>query len=681
MTTQGTLFLVVGPSGAGKDSLMDRARAHFGGDANWLFARRMVTRPAGAGGEDHIPITPEDFARMREEGAFLSSWDAHGLSYGLPLSLMADLAAGRNVVANVSRTVLSQIARRVPQTLVVHVTAPAAVLAQRLAARGRETAQDIAARLTREVKALPSELEIVTVVNDGSLEEGARRFIACLEAGRARLLRVKAVAIDSWHDNIAYLHKDCRAVPAEEFLGPGRIDVRGNGASVRARVHVTDRSDIVGPNEVGLSQHAFEELALPEGASVEVERTPTPASMDALRAKIRGEALDEARYDMVIRDVVEGRYADREVAAFLVTAAASLTDAEVEALARVRANHAHRMVWNEPMVADKHSLGGIPGSRITMIVVPIVAAYGIAIPKTSSRAITSAAGTADAMETLARVDLTVDDVRRVVEGARGCIAWNGRLNHSPADDVMNAITRPLGIDSVRWSVASILSKKLAAGATHVAIDVPVGPRAKTHTYEEAHELVRLFETVGRGLGLVVEAHATDGSGPIGRGIGPALEVRDVLQVLEGHPDAPVDLREKALFFASRILAWDPQLGLGKARARAEQLLASGAAREALDRIVGLQGRRAAPILPAPLVGEVRATAAGEVRLIDGWRVGGIARRAGAPADKGAGVDLVAPVGGTVAAGDLLYRIHAGTETDLRAALADAHADAGYRLAE
>ena len=677
--THGTLFLISGPSGAGKDSLMDAARAHFAGDPNWVFARRVVTRPAGAGGEAHIPATEAEFARLEAEGGFLSAWRAHGLSYGLPVALEQDLAAGRNVVANVSRTVLSDLSCRVPHALAVHVTAPPAVLAQRLAARGRESAADIAARLAREVAALPQDVEMVTVMNDAGLEAGAARFIACLTAGRARLLKVRAVAIDSWHDNVAYLHRDCRAVRAEEFLGPGRIDVRGTHASVRARVHVSDGDDLVGPDEIGLSRHAFEELGLPEGARVEIDRTPTPESMEALRAKIRGEALDEPRYDRVIRDVVEGRYADREVAAFLVTAAASLTDDEVEALARVRANHASRMVWDEPIVADKHSLGGIPGSRITMIVVPIIAAHGIAIPKTSSRAITSAAGTADAMETLARVDLTVDDVRRTVEGARGCIAWNGRINHSPADDVMNAITRPLGIDSVRWSVASILSKKLAAGASHVVIDVPVGPRAKTHTYEDAAELVHLFETVGARLGLVVEAHATDGSGPIGRGIGPALEVRDVLAVLEGRADAPADLREKALFFASRILAWDPQVGPGAARARAEDLLTSGRAREALDRIVTLQGRRTPFALPAALVGEVRAPHAGVVSGIDGWRISGIARRAGAPADKGAGVDLVAPIGGGVDAGDLLFRIHAGNENDLRAALAEAHADTGFRF--
>jgi thymidine phosphorylase len=401
-----------------------------------------------------------------------------------------------------------------------------------------------------------------------------------------------------------------------------------------------------------------------------------------MRAKIRGEELTEEQYRMLVGDIVEGRYPDREVAAFLVAATRSLSAAEVLALARVRLVFAERMTWDEPIVVDKHSMGGIPGSRITMIVVPIVAAHGLAMPKTSSRAITSAAGTADAMETIARVELTADDVRRVIREARGCIAWNGRLNHSAVDDVMNAITRPLGIDSTKWSVASILSKKVAAGSTHVIIDLPFGPRTKVKDRAEAEELGRLFEFVGRGLGLVVEAHATEGRHPIGRGIGPALEVRDVHWVLDNDPRAPADLRDKALLFASRILAWDSALASHvAARIRAESLLASGAARSALDRIVDAQGRRPSPIGPAPLRRPVAARRTGVVTAIDGWTIAGIARRAGAPSDGGAGLDLVARYGEAIRAGDPLYVIHASQETDLAAAAALAAQDCGYAIAD
>lgn len=252
-----------------------------------------------------------------------------------------------------------------------------------------------------------------------------------------------------------------------------------------------------------------------------------------------------------------------------------------------------------------------------------------------------------------------------MEKARGCIAWNGRLNHSVVDDVMNAITRPLGIDSNRWSVASILSKKLTAGSTHVIVDLPYGPRAKLKSEAEAAELALLFETVGAGLGLVVNAFPTDGSRPIGRGIGPALECRDVGWVLDNDPQAPADLVEKALFFASRILAWDPALGsVAAGRARAEELLRSGAARAAFERIIDAQGRREPPVAPGLLVHTARAPRAGTVSEIDGWAVAGIARRAGAPFDKAAGIDLRRHVGDRVAVGDPLFAIHASASSDL-----------------
>lgn len=678
MTAPGAFFLVVGPSGSGKDTLIDGARAALAGDPGWVFARRTITRAEGAGGEAHEAVAPEEFEVRRAAGAFLASWRAHGLQYGLPASLLGELLAGRNVVANVSRTVVAELAGRVPHVCVVRIFAPLEQRAKRLAGRDRESEDDIAARLLRDVPNLPAAFEVATVINDADVETGIKRFVECLRVSPGRL-RVRAVAIDTWHENFAYLHASCTAVAAAEYLGPGLIDIVAGPRSIRARVHLTDRHDIVGTDEIGLSQKAFRALEVSEGTAVRIERMPTPESLEALRMKIQGKPLGEPQYEMVIRDVVEDRYADREVAAFLVTAAASLDDSEVEALARVRARFAEKLVWDESIVADKHSLGGIPGSRITLIVVPIVAAHGIAIPKTSSRAITSAAGTADAMEVLARVDLDVREVRRTIETARGCIAWNGRLNHSPIDDVMNAITRPLGIDSVRWSVASILSKKLAAGATHIAIDVPVGPRAKTRTPDEAEELVRLFETIGRHLGLVVEAHPTDGSGPVGRGIGPALEVRDVLQVLENNPAAPADLREKALFFAGRILAWDPAIGVAGGRRRAQELLETGAARAALERIVTTQGRQVPQVRLAPLAREVRATRSGTVDAIDGWRIAGIARRAGAPADKGAGIDLLQPVGARVSAGEPLYLVRASVEAELEAALADGDRDNGYRF--
>jgi thymidine phosphorylase len=678
--TAGTFFLVVGASGVGKDTLLSGARLLLADNDRYVFARRVITRPADAGGEDHIAVTSDEFARQRAGGDFLAYWSANGLDYGLPVALGAELARGRHVVANGSRAAIADIAAKVANMVVVEIVAAPEAIARRLAARGREAPDAVAARLARVTPPFPQGIEVVRIDNDGDPESGAARLVAVLQTRAPPALRVRALPIDSWREQVAYLSAHNTAVAARDYLGPGRIEIIGGENSARASVHIVDDPDLLGPRDIGLSRSAFEALGLPEGAPVRIERTPTPASTHALRAKIRGDELTEAQYRLLVSDIVEGRYPDREVAAFLVSATRSLSEAEVLALARVRLAFAERLAWDEPIVVDKHSMGGIPGSRITMIVVPIVAAHGLAIPKTSSRAITSAAGTADAMETIANVELSVDDVRRVVREARGCIAWNGRLNHSAVDDVMNAITRPLGIDSNKWSVASILSKKVAAGSTHVIVDLPFGPRAKLKDRAEAQELARLFETIGRALGLVVEAHATEGSHPIGRGIGPALEVRDVHWVLENDARAPADLREKALFFASRILRWDPAIASdAAAKARAQELLGSGAARAALDRIVAAQGRRQPPITPAALSGPVKATQSGIVSAIDGWAIAGVARRAGAPSDRSAGLDLLVRCGDQVRAGDPLYIVHASSELDLAAATAFAEQGCGYTI--
>ena len=172
--TGGVLILVVGPSGAGKDALLAAAREACASEARFRFVRRVITRPADAGGEPHEAVTEAAFATR----GFALSWRAHGLAYGIPADIAADLAAGRVVVANVSRTVIAEAARRFP-VRVIAVTAPPEVLAARLAARGREDAAGTARRLVRAV-GLPAGVPIETMANDATLAEGVTRFLTAL---------------------------------------------------------------------------------------------------------------------------------------------------------------------------------------------------------------------------------------------------------------------------------------------------------------------------------------------------------------------------------------------------------------------------------------------------------------------------------------------------------------------
>ncbi|MGY4417653.1 putative thymidine phosphorylase [Bradyrhizobium sp. JR6.1] len=328
-----------------------------------------------------------------------------------------------------------------------------------------------------------------------------------------------------------------------------------------------------------------------------------------------------------------------EIAAFLIGSASFMTSGELLALVEAMARAGTQLRWPSPIVVDKHCIGGIPGNRTSMLVVPIVAAHGLTIPKTSSRAITSPAGTADTMEVLARVDVNVEEMKEIVAACHGCLVWGGHVNLSPADDILISVERPLSLDTREQMVASIMSKKLAAGSTHLLIDLPVGPTAKLANAADAMRLRKLFEFVGDHFGISVEAITTDGRQPIGNGIGPVLEAADVMAVLSNDRAAPADLREKSLRLAAHLLEYDPQMRGGSGYARARELLDSGAALKKMQEIIDAQGPCHCRADIGKLTFDIIAADDGEVADINCLQLNRLARTAGAPIDKGAGIKL------------------------------------------
>lgn len=493
-------------------------------------------------------------------------------------------------------------------------------------------------------------------------------------------LRLRRVGIDTYRENVAFLHRDCPLYRAEGFQALAKVEVRCNGRQVLAVLNVVDDAGIVDADQLGLSEQAYAKLGAEPDSEVSVAQAEPPVSMDAVRRKIAGERLDAADYRAIITDIADSRYSKMEMAAFVVaTHQTGMDRDEVHALTRAMLESGERLHWNEPVLADKHCIGGIPGNRTSMLVVPIVAAHGMMIPKTSSRAITSPAGTADTMEVLARVDLPPEELNRIVHAERGCLAWGGTARLAPADDMLISVERPLGIDSQGQMVASILAKKLAAGSTHLLIDIPVGPHAKVRQMREAMQLRKLFEFVADRLGVHLEVVITDGRQPVGRGIGPVLEARDVMQVLQNDPRAPFDLREKALRLAGRIIEFDPDVRGGFGYRIAREILESGRALAKLNRIIEAQGRQNRRFEPGALSHEIVADVSGSVIGIDNLQLGRIARLAGAPMDKGAGVDLLRKLGDEVAAGEALYRIHAEHTSGFGFARQAATADSGFRI--
>jgi thymidine phosphorylase len=493
------------------------------------------------------------------------------------------------------------------------------------------------------------------------------------------MLRVKPLPIDTLRENVLVLSRDCTALRPQRISGSRKVEVRAGGRVLFANIVIADSDDLVGPDEAGLTMPLFRRLGAAPGAAVEIAPARPPHSLDAVRGKIHGATLDQAELTDIVEDLVSHAYSDMEVAAFLIACASFMTPDETLSLTQAMIASGSRLLWDRPLVADKHCIGGIPGNRTSLIVAPIVAAHGLLFPKTSSRAITSPAGTADTMEVLARVDLNEHEMRTVVDRCGACIIWGGKVDLSPADDVLISVERPLGIDTPEQMVASILSKKVAAGSTHLVIDLPLGPSAKVRNTNEALRLRKLFEFVGGRLGLSIETIISDGSQPVGRGVGPMLEARDVRAVLQNAPNAPADLKEKSIMLAGRILEFDPDLPGGAGAARARELLEGGAAARKMDQIIEAQGPPPCTAELGPLAYEVTARADGWIEAVDCERIRLVARLAGAPTDIGAGLDLLKRKGDAVRVGEPLYRIHGVDPADFGFAREAADIDPGFRV--
>jgi thymidine phosphorylase len=493
------------------------------------------------------------------------------------------------------------------------------------------------------------------------------------------VFRLKHLCIDTLREHVVMIHETAVRDGNLGFHPLDRVRVVGDGRAGGPAREITGvlnfcRDALVAPDEIGLSDVAFGDLGLPEGAPVRATIAPSPASLDLVRQKLHGDPLDRAGFDAILADVVRNRYSRVELAMFVLACGLRTLDLEeIVAFTESMIGTGSRLDFGSGPVADKHCVGGVPGNRTTMILVPILASLGVRIPKTSSRAITSPAGTADTMGVLAEVALSPDRLHEVVDQLGGCVAWGGALDLAPADDILITVERPMELDTEAQMVASILSKKKTAGATHALIDIPVGTTAKIRSLEAADRLGTLFRAVAARIGLRIDVVVTEAHGPVGRGIGPRLEALDVLAVLARRADAPVALREKSLYLAARLLELVGAVAPGGGYHAAQEALDSGRAERTFARIVAAQGACALPP-EARYRTTVCAREDGRIREIDCWEIARVAKRAGAPANVAAGVLLHRSVGDVVAKDEPLFDIHAQSEAqlDFARAYAEAH---------
>lgn len=476
-------------------------------------------------------------------------------------------------------------------------------------------------------------------------------------------LTLKYLGINTYKEPIIYMREDCHICKSEGFYAQARVRVTLDGHSIVATLN-TVKSRLLRCNEASLSIYAWELLSAKEGDQISITHPQPLDSLSYIRSKIYGHELKALETKQIIDDIVSGQLSDINIAMYIAASSGDrMSRKEVLDLTKAMIDSGQRLTWGSNFIVDKHCVGGLPGNRTTPIIVSIVAAHGLMIPKTSSRAITSPAGTADTMEVLAPVDLDIATMKKVVEQENGCIVWGGSMALSPADDLLIRIERTANIDSEGQMVASILSKKIAAGSTHLVIDIPIGTTAKVRSIARAEFLKTFLQSIASELGVETKIIFTDGAQPVGRGIGPALEARDVMAVLNRSRQAPKDLRDHALMLAGQIIEFSPGVPKGQGINIATEILDSGRALAKFQAICNAQGGMR-DIPTAPLMHIVESTLSGTIINIDNRHIASVAKLAGAPKAKSAGVELLVSLYSVVAKSQPLFKLYAETQGEL-----------------
>ena len=477
-------------------------------------------------------------------------------------------------------------------------------------------------------------------------------------------LKVKILGIETQHEHIVFMRDDCHVCTSEGFQALTRLKLYNGSNSLVASLNVVTNKSLLEEGEIGLSNSAAESLYVKDGEIIELTHLPPINSLSHVRSKVYGNKLDSKQMNAIVEDIVKENYSNVHLAAFITACVGKNMDIdEIVYLTKAMINTGKKISWWSDIVVDKHCVGGLPGNRTTPIVVAISAAAGLLIPKTSSRAITSPAGTADTMETMAPVNLSRERIKSVVKKEGGCIVWGSIAELSPADEILIRVERALDLDSEGQLIASVLSKKVAVGSTHIVIDIPVGKTAKVRTEDQAERLKYYFKVVGKSVGLKVKVLITDGEQPVGRGIGPSLEAIDVLSVLKNENTAPLDLRKRSIEIAGALLELCSRTGNGEGPDMAEDFINSKKAYNKFLSICKAQGG-----FKEPEYGKfnkvIYSGKAGTVKEINNRKLAMVAKLAGAPQDSSAGVYFDSPLGKKVRKGDCLFTIYAESQGEL-----------------
>ncbi len=481
-------------------------------------------------------------------------------------------------------------------------------------------------------------------------------------------LKAKTIDLSTGGAKVAVVNKE--DAQDMDIHGMDRIRIAVDGKELTAVVDLTD--SFVEPGTIGLFSDIYKPLGAKDGDQVVVYPVEKPVSVSYIRKKMDGEKLSANEIDQIIKDLMDEKLTDVEASAFVAAAYMRGFDMdETTALTNSIVNSGETLNIPSKRIFDKHCIGGVPGNRTTMLLVPIVASAGLVIPKTSSRAITSPAGTADTMEVLAPVEIEKEEIEKIVEKTGACIVWGGAVNLASADDKLIKLRHPLSLDPRGMLLASIMAKKKAVGATDVIIDIPIGEGAKIPNREEGLDLAEDFKKIGTRLGMNVKTILTNGDHPIGKVVGPSIEAMETLRILSGEKTS-IELIEKSCDLAGVLLEMAGKADPGHGKELACSILNSGKAYEKMKEIIEMQGGNPnvkpddLPLGQATIT--VTAESSGKIEHIDNKVISSIVRAAGAPKDKEAGMYIYVEEGENIKRGDKLFTVYAKTERKIDQAL-------------
>ncbi len=419
--------------------------------------------------------------------------------------------------------------------------------------------------------------------------------------------------------------------------------------------------------EIGVSHEIMKKLGINSGDSVELVFLPLSNSTKYIQKKLACNSYKRDELYQIISDITTNALSEAEIAYFISGVYhCGMSVKETIYLTEAIYKTGNRIAWGSSKIVDKHSIGGIPGNRTTPIVVSICAAAGLIMPKTSSRAITSAAGTADVIESVAKVDLSIEEIKSIVKKAGACLAWGGSLGLAPADDKLIQVEKVLHLDPKPQLIASILAKKLAVGSKYVLIDIPYGAGAKV-SREQAENLGKEFLKISRYFNLKLKFILTNGSQPIGNGVGPILEIKDVLRVLQ-RDNPPLDLESKSITLAGAILEMTGKAKKGEGKSLASQILNTGRAYKKFQEIIILQKGKLSNLKKARFIHVIKSKVTGRVHSIDNKDINRLARLTGSPMDKASGLYLYKHRGDKIKKGESLMEIHSESRQKLNQAV-------------